>query len=224
MAFCRKCGAAMAEDDLVCAKCGTRINNAKDDLIDKLIKYKQLLSENEELDTMIRPQSEFPSSDESGYKKKSFMRYFWPFLVGAVLGGYLVYFLFTIVTVMSMSSVVVNSQNAASRAMGDSLLGIVVALFVAAAIVFIGIKICKRKQADFNSNAEYMSREISERYQKGLLNEKMVRIYQENINNMRQYERIVPEPYRTSAKVGSIIDILNEDKAQSVEEAILLIG
>ena len=224
MAFCRKCGAAMAEDDLVCAKCGTRINNAKDDLIDKLIKYKQLLSENEELDTMIRPQSEFPASDESGYKKKSFMRYFWPFLVGAVLGGYLVYFLFTIVTVLSMSNAVLDSQNAASRAMGDSLLGIILGLVIAAAIVFIGIKICKRKQAEFNSNADYMSREISERYQKGLLNEKMVRIYQENINNMRQYERIVPEPYRTSAKVGSIIDILNDDKAQSVEEAILLIG
>lgn len=224
MAFCRKCGAAMAEDDLVCAKCGARINNAKDDLIDKLVKYKQLLSENEELDTMIRPQSEFPSSDESGYKKRSFIRYFWPFLVGAVVGGYLVYFLFTIVTVMSMSSAVVNSQNAASRAMGDSLLGIILGLVIAAAIVFIGIKICKRKQAEFNSNADYMSREISERYQKGLLNEKMVRIYQENINNMRQFERIVPEPYRTSAKVGSIIDILNEDKAQSVEEAILLIG
>ena len=224
MAFCRKCGAAMAEDDLVCAKCGTRINNAKDDLIDKLIKYKQLLSEHEELDTMLRPQSEFPASDESGYKKKSFMRYFWPFLVGAVLGGYLVYFLFTIVTVLSMSNAVLDSQNAASRAMGDSLLGIILGLVIAAAIVFIGIKICKRKQAEFNSNADYMSREISERYQKGLLNEKMVRIYQENINNMRQYERIVPEPYRTSAKVGSIIDILNDDKAQSVEEAILLIG
>jgi hypothetical protein len=224
MAFCRKCGAAMAEDDLVCAKCGTRINNAKDDLIDKLVKYKQLLSENEELDTMIRPQSEFPTSDESGYKKRSFIRYFWPFLAGAVGGGYLVYFLFTIVTVMSMSNAVLADQDVASRAMGDSMLGIIVALIVAGGIVFIGIKISKRKQDEFNSNADYMSREISERYQKGLLNEKMVRIYQENINNMRQYERIVPEPYRSSAKVGSIINILNEDKAQSVEEAILLLG
>ena len=104
------------------------------------------------------------------------------------------------------------------------MLGIIVALIVAGGIVFIGIKISKRKQDEFNSNADYMSREISERYQKGLLNEKMVRIYQENINNMRQYERIVPEPYRSSAKVGSIINILNEDKAQSVEEAILLLG
>ena len=75
MAFCRKCGAAMAEDDLVCVKCGTKVANGKDDLIDKLVKYKQLLSENEELDTMIRPQSEFPTS-EPVFKKRSFMKYF----------------------------------------------------------------------------------------------------------------------------------------------------
>ena len=45
MAFCRKCGEFMADDDLVCVKCGTKVKTAKDDLIDKLVRYKQLLSE-----------------------------------------------------------------------------------------------------------------------------------------------------------------------------------
>ena len=221
MAFCRKCGAGMAEDDLVCVKCGTKVANAKDDLIEKLAKYKELLGENEELMTMIRPQSEFPTS-EPVFKKRSFMKYFWPFLVGAVVGGYLVYMLSSVFIVATTSSAY--SQATASSVLGDAFIGLILALIVAAAIAFIGVKISKSKQEAHNSNAEYMMRETSERYQKGLLNEKMVNLYQENINTMRQYERFVPEKYRTSALVGSILDILKEDKAETVEEAITMLG
>ena len=116
------------------------------------------------------------------------------------------------------------SQATASSVLGDAFIGLILALIVAAAIAFIGVKISKSKQEAHNSNAEYMMRETSERYQKGLLNEKMVNLYQENINTMRQYERFVPEKYRTSALVGSILDILKEDKAETVEEAITMLG
>ena len=222
MAFCRKCGAAMAEDDLVCVKCGTKVANVKDDLIEKLEKYKELLGENEELTTMIRPQSEFPSSDQVVYKKRSFMKFFWPFLVGGVVGGYAVYMLSTLVIVATSTSAY--SQATAASAMGDALLGFFLALIVAGAIIFIGVRISKNKQDAHNSVAEAMIREASERYQKGLMNEKMVNLYQENVNTMRQYERFVPEKYRTSSLVGSINDVLKEDKAETVEEAIMLIG
>ena len=221
MAFYRKCGEFMADDDLVCVKCGTKVANGKDDLIDKLVKYKQLLGENEELETMIRPQSEFPTS-EPVFKKRSFMKYFWPFLIAAVVGGYLIYMLSSVIIVATTTSAY--SQATASSVLGDAFVGLILALIVAAAIAFIGVKISKSKQEAHNSNAEYMMRETSERYQKGLMNQKMLNIYQENINEMRQYERIVPEPYRSSAKVGSIINLLNEDKAQTVEEAIMLLG
>ena len=221
MAFCRKCGEFMADDDLVCVKCGTKVANGKDDLIDKLVKYKQLLGENEELETMIRPQSEFPTS-EPVFKQRSFMKYFWPFLIAAVVGGYLIYMLSSVIIVATTTSAY--SQATASSVLGDAFVGLILALIVAAAIAFIGVKISKSKQEAHNSNAEYMMRETSERYQKGLMNQKMLNIYQENINEMRQYERIVPEPYRSSAKVGSIINLLNEDKAQTVEEAIMLLG
>ena len=221
MAFCRKCGEFMADDDLVCVKCGTKVANGKDDLIDKLVKYKQLLGENEELETMIIPQSEFPTS-EPVFKKRSFMKYFWPFLIAAVVGGYLIYMLSSVIIVATTTSAY--SQATASSVLGDAFVGLILALIVAAAIAFIGVKISKSKQEAHNSNAEYMMRETSERYQKGLMDQKMLNIYQENINEMRQYERIVPEPYRSSAKVGSIINLLNEDKAQTVEEAIMLLG
>ncbi len=221
MAFCRKCGEFMADGDLVCVKCGTKVANVKDDLIEKLEKYKQLLGENEELKTMIRPQSEFPTS-EPVFKKRSFMKYFWPFLVGAVVGGYLIYMLSSVIIVATASSAY--SQATASSVLGDAFIGLILAIIVAAAIAFIGVKISKSKQEAHNSNAEYMMRETSERYQKGLMNQKMLNIYQENINDMRQYERIVPEPYRSSAKVGSILNLLKEDKAQTVEEAISMLG
>ena len=97
-------------------------------------------------------------------------------------------------------------------------------MLVAVAVIVIGIIISKRKQAEFNKNAEFMNMQVSERYKMGLKNQKMIDIYQDNINKMRKYERFVPEKYRTSAKVNEIINIIKEDKADTVEEAIQFVS
>lgn len=222
MAFCRKCGEFMADDDLVCVKCGTKVKTAKDDLIDKLVRYKQLLSECEELKTMMKPQNSYVSDEPTVYKTRSFMRYFWPFLVGAVVGGYLIYMLSSVIIVSSVSSAY--SQATASSVLGDAFIGLILALIVALAIAFIGVKISKSKQAAFNSNAEYMMRQADERRQAAQDNQKILNVYQENVTEMHLYEHLVPEQYRTSAKVGTIIDLLKEDKAETVEEACSLFG
>lgn len=222
MAFCRKCGEFMADDDLVCVKCGTKVKTAKDDLIDKLVRYKQLLSECEELKTMMKPQNSYVSDEPTVYKTRSFMRYFWPFLVGAVVGGYLIYMLSSVIIVASVSSDY--SQATASSVLGDAFIGLILALIVAVAIAFIGVKISKSKQAAFNSNAEYMMRQADERRQAAQDNQKILNVYQENVTEMHLYEHLVPEQYRTSAKVGTIIDLLKEDKAETVEEACSLFG
>ena len=222
MAFCRKCGEFMADDDLVCVKCGTKVKTAKDDLIDKLVRYKQLLSECEELKTMMKPQNSYVSDEPTVYKTRSFMRYFWPFLVGAVVGGYLVYMLSSVFIVATTTSEY--SQATASSVLGDAFIGLILALIVAAAIAFIGVKISKSKQAAFNSNAEYMMRQADERRQAAQDNQKILNVYQENVTEMHLYEHLVPEQYRTSAKVGTIIDLLKEDKAETVEEACSLFG
>ena len=222
MAFCRKCGEFMADDDLVCVKCGTKVKTAKDDLIDKLVRYKQLLSECEELKTMMKPQNSYVSDEPTVYKTRSFMRYFWPFLVGAVVGGYLIYMLSSVIIVSTVSSAY--SQATASSVLGDAFIGLILALIVAAAIAFIGVKISKSKQAAFNSNAEYMMRQADERRQAAQDNQKILNVYQENVTEMHLYEHLVPEQYRTSAKVGTIIDLLKEDKAETVEEACSLFG
>ena len=222
MAFCRKCGEFMADDDLVCVKCGTKVKTAKDDLIDKLVRYKQLLSECEELKTMMKPQNSYVSNEPTVYKTRSFMRYFWPFLVGAVVGGYLIYMLSSVIIVATVSSDY--SQATASSVLGDAFIGLILALIVAVAIAFIGVKISKSKQAAFNSNAEYMMRQADERRQAAQDNQKILNVYQENVTEMHLYEHLVPEQYRTSAKVGTIIDLLKEDKAETVEEACSLFG
>ena len=92
MLFCRKCGAPMEDGDHVCLKCGTVVgqeNEAenKKELINKLTDYQRLLSENEELETMIKPQKNFPVTDVAPFKKRSFIKYFWPFLVGGVVAA-----------------------------------------------------------------------------------------------------------------------------------------
>lgn len=222
MAFCRKCGEFMADDDLVCVKCGTKVKTAKDDLIDKLVRYKQLLSECEELKTMMKPQNSYVSDEPTVYKTRSFMRYFWPFLVGAVVGGYLIYMLSSVIIVATVSSDY--SQATASSVLGDAFIGLILALIVAVAIAFIGVKISKSKQEAFNSNAEYMMRQADERRQAAQDNQKILNVYQENVTEMHLYEHLVPEQYRTSAKVGTIIDLLKEDKAETVEEACSLFG
>ena len=225
----------MEDGDHVCLKCGTVVgqeNEAenKKELIKNLTEYHNLLSECEELETMIKPQSNFPSTQPKLTGKRSFMRYFWPFIIGAA-GGYLVVYL--LATMISMYSNI-GSYNpykpgAASKGelqmamFGDIMLGYLVAIIVAVAIVIIGIKIARSKQNAHNSSVDRMNDELSERYRKGLLNEKMIALHTENVHKMALYEDLVPEEYRTARQVASLISILREDKAQTVEEAIKLI-
>lgn len=223
MAFCRKCAAYMADDDLVCAQCGTKVKTAKDDLIEKLVRYRQLLGECEELKRMMKPESSFISEEPVVYKKRSFMKYFWPFLVGGIVGGYLIYIISTFISMAAVSGRAA-SEATLNSAMSDVFAGYVVALLVAIAVIILGIKIAKSKQAAFNSNAEYMMRMADERRQQELDNQKILNVYQENVTEMHLYEHLVPEQYRTSSKVGTLIDILKEDKAETVEEACALFG
>ena len=216
-----------------CLYCKTSIGeagsmSAKDDLILSLSKYQTLLSECEELETQIKPMSSFPISEPPVSKKRSFMKYFWPYIIVAAVGFYVTYIGTTLVTISSTSNLAKsqirpNAQALSNRLMTETVIGWVVAILIALTVVIIGIKISKRKQADFNREAARMTVELQERYQKGLRNQKMITIYEENERMMRQYEPLVPEEYRTSAFVGQIVNLLKEDKAQTVNEAIELL-
>ena len=232
MEFCKNCGTVLAFAGMVCPRCGnfkgSDADNAatgKISLIRTLEKFRDLLGETEELRGMIKPQSEFPMSNEQNYKKRSFMYFFWPFLVGGIGVGTVIYVISTLITVFSAfdsaqyaySSSDVSSLS--SRMVGDVYGGYFAGLIIAVIIIIVGTKIAKRKRDDFNRNSDLMNQIATERYQQGVRNQKMIDLYQENLNNMRKYENLVPEEFQTFDKVNQIIELLKEDKANTIEEA-----
>ena len=234
MNLCQKCGAPLGPADRICGKCGAEVTKAfifdtkKISLIKDLETYRELLSETEELKSMIKPQSSFPATADN-FKTRSFMRYFWPFMVGGPVAGYVIYIISTIImmsSIMSMDTYNMTNeqaQRASASILSDTFGGLIVALVVAAAIIIFGVVISKRKQRDFNSNAEFMNMQSRERYSQGIKNKKRIDIYQDDINRMYKYEPLVPEEYRTPSKVRKIIDALKEEKAETVEEAIAIL-
>ena len=252
MDTCKACGTILPFSGMKCPKCGfaqdgagapagfgsaaggaaaRMFNTDKHVLIMNLTKFRDLLGENEELKTMIRPQSEFPSSDDQIYKKRSLMKFFWPFLVGGIGAGFVIYFISILISLSTVATVATQpslteqqTQTYASHAAAGVYGGYFVALVIALAIIFFGLWLSRKKRDAFNSNADMMNRMASERYQKGLKNERMIDIYQDNLANMKRYEDLVPAEYQTSQKLTLIIECLKEDKADTVEEAIAQIG
>lgn len=245
MDTCKACGTILPFAGMKCPKCGFSkdgenaapaggparpFNSDKHILIMNLTKFRDLLSENEELQRMIKPQSEFPRQDEQVYKKRTLMKFFWPFLVGGIGAGILVY----IISMIIMLSTVMNAgtqpsmtqaqiDTYTSHAVTDIYGGYFVAIIVALAIIFLGLWLSRKKRDAFNSNADMMNRIASERYQQGLKNERMIDIYQDNLANMRRFETLVPEEYQTSEKVSLIIEALKEGPAETVEDAIAML-
>jgi len=234
MNLCQKCGAPLGPADRICGKCGAPVTTSfvydtkKISLIKDLETYREILSEIEELESLIKPQSNFPTSIDR-FQSRSFFRYFWPFMIAGPLAGSAIYFISTVMVMSSVMNMDVYSmtneqaQRASASLLSDTFGGMVVALFVTAAIIIFGVVISKRKQRDFNSNADFMNMQATERYNMGVKNQKMIDIYQDDINRKARIEPQVPEEYRTPSKVRKIIDVLKEEKAETIEEAVAVL-
>lgn len=228
---CKYCGAAVGDDYEVCKKCGNPVTDsdkleaARTSAVKKLEKYKVLLAETEELKTLIQPQSSFPMSDEKKYKSRSFIKYFWPYMVIGPIAGYVLYFGALVISVFSIEMCApVESSSSALMIMMSPIISIIIGVLLAAIIIFIGIRNAHKKQKEFNSNADSMNREVSERYQQGIKNQKMIDIYQDNLMKMHPYQSLVPEKYQSADYVGKIIDLIKEEKANTIEEACSILG
>ena len=220
---CPKCG--MKPQDFTSAS-----ESPKTVLITKLQRYRELLGETEELKRLIRPQSEFPMYESSDYKKRSLMKFFWPFLVGGI-GSYIV--IAVVSCIIAVNSVYVKGSYALSssqyaitqKEMADTIYsGVIVGLIVCLGIILIGLKISRRKRDDFNKNADYMNMQKTEKFREGQKNQKMIDIYQEDINEMYKYEQLVPKDYRTIPQLTRIIELIENDEAATVEEACAMMG
>lgn len=200
------------------------------ELIRKLERYRELLAETIELRSRIRPQNEFPvreANDE--FKKRSLMKFFWPFLVGGIGGGSLVYAITAFIAFYSMMNTAKytlsreKASSAATQMMGDIYIGYFAAIIVAVAIILIGLKIAKSKQAAFNKNSDYMNAIQAENYKKGLLNAKMQTILDDDLREMRLYETMVPEDFRTPERLTEIIALIKNEQAKTVDEACAML-
>ena len=220
---CPKCG--MKPQDFTSAS-----ESPKTVLITKLQRYRELLGETEELKRLIRPQSEFPMYEASDYKKRSLMKFFWPFLVGGI-GSYIV--IAVVACIIAVNSVYVKGSYALSssqyaitqKEMADTIYsGVIVGLIVCLGIILIVLKISRRKRDDFNKNADYMNMQKTEKFREGQKNQKMIDIYQEDINEMYKYEQLVPKEYRTVPQLTRIIELIENDQAATVEEACTIMG
>lgn len=237
MEFCKKCGTILAFSGMACPRCGnfkgSDADNAatgKISLIRNLEKFRDLLGETEQLRAMIKPQSEFPMSNEQSYKKRLFMRYFWPFLVGGIAAGTVVYFIATLIAIFSAASTANSAYTYTDvsyleqRVVGDVYAGYFAGVIIAVIIIIVGTMIAKRKRNEFNHNADIMNQIATEKYQQGVKNQKMIDIYQENLHNMRIYENLVPEEFQSYDKINEIIVLLKEDKANTIDEAVALLS
>ena len=52
----------------------------------------------------------------------------------------------------------------------------------------------------------------------------MINLQQSNIQEMHQYESLVPNEYRTAIRVGKIIEIIKNGDADTVEDACDMIN
>ena len=236
MIKCPNCGAPMGDNASTCGKCGALVSTPtadayrKNSLIRDLTRFRELLLEITELNTMIRPQSDFPVSDNISFKKSSFMRYFWPFLVGGIGGASLLYMIIALITFNSTlrqaNYVVAQSDvnRISASFVNDIYVGYFVSAIVAVGIIIIGVKISKSKQAAFNKNADMMMREHAEKFQKGVKNQKMIDIKNEDLREIRKYEPLVPEEYQDPDSLAKIIELIRTDKASTVDEACAQLG
>ena len=236
MVYCKKCGAPMSDNALECGKCGTPVNSEnadslrKGDLIRQLERYKVLLSEISELNSMIKPAENFPTSLDTTFKKRAFMRFFWPFLVGGVVTGSIVTYISAFSSMTRIQNMVPHSMTKEQASMEASKMvtemygGYFLAIVIAIGIIICGVIIAKKKQAAFNQNADFMAQRQKERYEQGIQNDKMIAILKEDLFELRRYEGLVPEDYQTPEFVSQIIDLIRNDKATTVEEAIQLLG
>ena len=216
MGFCKKCGAYYDENDELCYHCGAKINDpeevpSKDELLKELDAYRLILDEYEYLKAVVKPESNYSSFQPTRTEKRSFIRYFWPFLVISFIA-------FCII-------------NAGARSICDTsccqrylAIGFFVAIAIALVILLYGYGFAKRKQAEVNRDASIMNALTMDLYTIGQANQEKVNRLRELSSEKSKYDHLVPEGYRDFDHVAKIQELIMQDKASSVEEAIAIIN
>ena len=213
MVNCWKCGAVLNEGEDFCSKCGLRIRgfdkpSDKADLIKKLDEYRLLLDEYEYIVATVQPQDNFPREEgQTAFKKRSFFRFFWPFLVIAAVILYVV-------------GALTSLFGTASKDVVTLLLGTLLGVVMAVVVIVFGVKVAKRKQADVNGKAEEMDELAKDRYNRGVANQKKIDRLAVLEEKKDKLDPLVPVGFRDFDHVAKIEEMIMKNRADSIEEAI----
>lgn len=216
MGFCKKCGAYYEDYDEICYQCGAKISDPdevsdKEELVEKLDKYRLILDEYEYLKAIVKPSENYASFREQKQGKRSFIRFFWPFLVISFLT-------FWIIKAGS------NTICAAGSCTRYSFIGLLVAIAISLVIVLYGYGFAKNKQAEVNRDADIMNALTMDLYTIGQANQEKLNRLNELTREKSKYDHLVPEGWRDFDHVAKIQELIMQDKAASVEEAIAIIN
>ena len=139
---------------------------ANQELIARLKEYRDLLAETEELGAFIKSPGDTHTTPPAPLKKKTFMRFFWPWMVAAIIAFYVFYMATAFIAMQSTIRTAGTARLAFSQMMGDTMAGMICAAIVTIVIILFGIRVAKRKRNDSNRETEYLNK-IADVYQTG---------------------------------------------------------
>ena len=225
MAFCRKCGAELSDNDVFCFSCGQPCDdqpNASTSETDSMSKEDSIALAGKlktEYAAIERLQKEISENETalrrpitlSGSRYSAF-RYFWPYLIYAFL---LFNALFIFGTIIGMSA--------------GSDASIIIAMFVCfggtiGLLIFGGIR-ARRKRDSMNEELVEQENQINERFREIEKRTADLKYKLTNKNlEVSKYQHLVPMRFRTRYYMERVIYFLQTDKASSFSEAVRLLG
>ena len=221
MGYCKVCCAYYEDGEEFCSQCGTKIEapdevpqldevSAKDDLVKDLDKYRLILDEYEYLKANVKPSDNYSTFQESRSGKKSLIRYLWPFLVASFIAFWVI---------LEGAKAIIRSSCAPY-----SFIGFVVAATISIVIVLYGFGYSRNKQAEDNRDVDIMNSISMDLYTISQVNQEKNNRLREVTLEKDKYDKLVPEGYCDFDHVAKIEELIMQNKASTVAEAIKLIS
>lgn len=228
MAYCVKCGTLITGEDLFCPMCGTKtefddetVSEApvetaasvmtKEESIAFAEKLGETYKSYERLKKEIEDNKMQLSKPEPGMvKRHAAFKFFWPYLVAAAVTFNVLYFIGSLLNNTSGS--------------GAALFFYALALIVSVIILIVGGTTARRLRDEYNQTA-IMAANNRRKHLDELKHETsaLERKAAKKASELKEYQSIIPLPYRDSASMAKVVILLRSNKAETFTEAVELL-